>query len=102
MFYMNSGFPLFLLIFLGVLFIIMLRYAAGTRRWRRDERGWQHGPRQHDATESFRGAQAGASPGDTVVRDYYSAAAWECSGPDCRAPNPPHARFCRMCGREKV
>jgi hypothetical protein len=98
MFYMNRGFPLFLLILLGVLFILMLRYAAGKLRWRQDERGWQCGPRQQDATESFRGD----SPGDMVVRDYYSAAAWECSGPDCRAPNPPHAQFCRMCGRAKA
>ena len=31
-----------------------------------------------------------------------SAAYWECPMENCRAPNPPHGRFCRMCGRPRA
>ncbi|MEK6642548.1 MAG: hypothetical protein AABZ08_01455 [Planctomycetota bacterium] len=32
--------------------------------------------------------------------DMRRAGAWRCTEPKCRASNPSHARFCRMCGKK--
>lgn len=33
--------------------------------------------------------------------DVGRAGVWACDDPRCRAPNPPHGRFCRMCGKKR-
>jgi hypothetical protein len=62
--------------------------AGGHDSWR--TRQWAEEPGARDA--GFRPIRPGAIEGPRRA----------CSLPVCRASNPPHARFCRMCGQPMV
>lgn len=51
---------------------------------------------------SFNAAYRGPRPGGPFPPPPPGRRAeWVCRRPECRAENPPHGRFCRMCGHRR-
>ncbi len=82
----TTGMPLFAFIFFAIVFLLIVGGVfRAIRCWTWDDeppsRGMQaSGPRASDGFEFGR---------------------WQCGLTNCRAYNPPHARFCRMCGKPR-
>ncbi|HVP13099.1 MAG TPA: hypothetical protein VMV94_18130 [Phycisphaerae bacterium] len=86
------------LVFVGMIVLVMYSF---TRVWRSgppDVDEYWPGRRNREADSAGGTADAGEdpSPGEPL-----QAGRWECRHPNCRAINPPHGRYCRMCGRPR-
>jgi hypothetical protein len=85
----NGMHPGFALVFFVVGLVFVLYSLASAFRWtcgwdREEERGDRRAPRR------------------ARLADPRVATGWECGHRMCRSQNPPHARYCRMCGRQKT
>jgi hypothetical protein len=88
MFIWTSGMhPGFALVFLVVGLVFVLYAFASAFRW---TCGWDHDER------------LGGAPRRTIFSDSPPSDGWACAYKKCRAGNPSHARYCRMCGRQRV
>lgn len=84
MFIWTTGIPQFgLVLFVAVALFVLYSLARTVR-----ERAWET-----DETSFDGDGQRDDRPRNTR--------SWRCSHADCRAVNPGHARFCRMCGRRR-
>ena len=80
----ESFFPISI-IFMVVMVLIIVRGMAGAgRRSRR-----RQGPDMSEVHDAYLGMEAGTG-------------GWRCVIPNCRASNPAHARYCRMCGAKRA
>ena len=87
MFVFTSGMhPGLALVFFFVGLVFVLYSFAGAFRW---TCGW-------DRDEERLPRAAGRGDIDRM------AEAWHCPYGRCRADNPPHAKFCRMCGCSRI
>ena len=88
-----------LILLVAVVFVLILHSIAAERR--RGPRG-KPDLRGRGAAKKAGGQGSWCCPpphGSGKAPD--AAGSWECVGDNCRAPNRPHARFCRMCGRPR-
>lgn len=88
MFVWWTGMPLIGLVFFAVMFAIVVYSFVSSVRGQglemEDSMGGR--ARRRDRSRGFSGGRAGD---------------WECERTTCRAMNPGHAKFCRMCGRRR-
>ncbi len=84
----ESFFPLGLL-FMVMILVFIIRGLAGAGRRGRYREGPPWRKAASDLPDPYGGPEAGAG-------------AWRCNLPNCRAVNPPHARYCRMCGAKRA
>ena len=87
-----------ILIFGGMILLVAFSF---TRVWRNgpmDVEEYRQSRKEHEAQNQNQTPR----PGDTEdgARPL-PPGWWECRRSNCRAINPPHGRYCRMCGRER-
>jgi hypothetical protein len=81
MFYWTSGMSLFGFIFVAIATVFMFRFVIGAFRGH----GWE--------MDTF--PPIARPRGGNVSRE------WICERANCRAHNPGHGKFCRMCGERR-
>ncbi len=84
----ESFFP-FGIVFMVVMVLIIVRGTAAAGRRTRDRDRYPR-PRHLSGSDQ-------ASFGPEI-----EAGGWRCIVPNCRASNPAHARYCRMCGAKRA
>ena len=88
MFVWWTGMPLIgLLFFAGMFIVVVYSFVSAVRG-----QGWE--------MEDSMGGRARTRGRSRRIADS-RADDWECERTTCRAMNPGHARFCRMCGRRR-